>query len=93
MLVKAVKTSLQGYTWQRCQFHFMRNLLASASKKLHEEIRKHVRGVLEVPDQKTARAFATHVAEDYDGTAPKVVELLESAFDDVTAVLTLPEMY
>lgn len=92
-LVKAVKEAFQGCTWQRCQVHFMRNLFAATPKKLHEEIRKRVRGVLEAPDVKTARVLAAQVTEDYADAAPKAVELLESAFDDVTAVLVLPEMY
>lgn len=92
-LVKAVKAAFQGCTWQRCQVHFMRNLLAAAPKKLHEELRKRVRGVLDAPDLKTARLLAAQVTEDYADTAPKVVELLDNAFDDVTAVLVLPEMY
>lgn len=92
-LVKAVKAAFQGCTWQRCQVHFMRNLLAAAPKKLHEELRKRVRGVLEAPDLTTARVLANQVAKEYADTAEKAVELLENAFDDVTAVLVLPEIY
>lgn len=92
-LVKAVKQAFQGCTWQRCQVHFMRNLLAVTPKTLHEEFRKQVRGVLEAPDQRTARVLAAEVAEEYAEKASKAVALLENAFDDVTAVLVLPEMY
>lgn len=92
-LVKAVKTAFQGCTWQRCQVHFMRNLLGATPKKLHEELRKRVRGVLDASDLKTARILATQVIEEYRERAPKAIEILENGFDDVTAVLVLPEAY
>jgi putative transposase len=92
-LVKAVKAAFQGCTWQRCQVHFMRNLLGATPKKLHEELRKRVRGVLDASDQKTARMLATQVIEEYRERAPKAIEILENGFDDVTAVLVLPEAY
>lgn len=92
-LVKSVKTAFQGCTWQRCQVHFMRNLLSVTPKKLHEELRKRVRGILEAPDPKTARLLAIQVVEEYRDLAPKAIEILENGFDDVTAVLVLPETY
>lgn len=92
-LVKALKAAFQGCTWQRCQVHFMRNLLSATPKKLHEELRKRVRGVLDASDQKTARILAAQVVEEYREQAPKAVEILEMGFDDVTAVLVLPEAY
>lgn len=92
-LVKAVKGAFQGCTWQRCQVHFMRNLLGVTPKKLHEEVRKRVRGVLDAPDLKTARLLAVQVIDECREQAPKAMEILEKGFDDVTAVLVLPEAY
>lgn len=92
-LVKSIKAAFQGCTWQRCQVHFMRNLLGATPKKLQEELRKRVRGVLDAPDLKTARMLAVQVIEEYRERAPKAIEILENGFDDVTAVLVLPESY
>jgi putative transposase len=92
-LVKALKAAFQGCTWQRCQVHFMRNLLAVTPKKFQEEIRKSVRGVLDAPDLKTARVLAEQVIQEYSERAPKAIQILENGFDDITAVLALPETY
>jgi transposase-like protein len=38
-LVRAVKQQFQGVTWQRCQTHFMRNILVAAPKALRDELK------------------------------------------------------
>src|SRR5690606_11499707 len=35
-LVCAIRKQLQGATWQRCQTHFMRNILSAAPKPLQD---------------------------------------------------------
>ncbi|WP_369017257.1 transposase [Thermatribacter velox] len=37
-LVKAVEIHFQGVTWQRCQTHFVRNLLDACPKSLQREL-------------------------------------------------------
>lgn len=54
-LVRSIRKQLQGVTWQRCQTHFMRNILDASPKDLKEEIHAHVRAILEAPDPQTAR--------------------------------------
>jgi len=92
-LVKALKTQFQGCTWQRCQTHFMRNFLDATPKALHDELYGRMRAILDAPDLKTARLIYDQVVADYEDRAPKAISVLESSFDDVTAVLSLPEKY
>jgi transposase-like protein len=54
-LVRAVRGQFQGATWQRCQTHFMRNILDVTPKSLQGEIHSRVRALLDAPDTKTAR--------------------------------------
>ena len=54
-LIKALL--LSGCTWQRCQTHFMRNLLDATPKSLQAEMYQRVRAILEAPDLNTARLF------------------------------------
>lgn len=89
-LVKALQTEFQGCTWQRCQTHFMRNLLDATPKALQKEVYKRVRAILDAPDLKTARLLMNEFVEEYAEKAPKAVKVLEEGFDDVTAVLVLP---
>ena len=92
-LVKALKAQFQGCTWQRCQTHFMRNFLDATPKALHDELYGRVRAMLDAPDVKTARLLYDQIVADYMDKAPKAISVLENGFDDVTAVLSLPDKY
>ena len=92
-LVKALQSQFQGATWQRCQTHFMRNFLDATPKSLHDELYGKVRAILDAPDVLTARLLMDQVASDYSEKAPKAIQILENGFDDITAVLSLPERY
>ena len=92
-LVRAIRKQLQGVTWQRCQTHFMRNVLDAAPKVLKEEIHQHVRTILDAPDKRAARLLLDQTLDKYSEKAPKAMHILENGFDDVTAVLDLPDKY
>lgn len=90
-LVRAVKQQFQGVTWQRCQTHFMRNILDAAPKALRDEMKKYVRSIFEAADTSTARTLLKQTIARFQDTAAKAMGLLEEGFDDATAVLELPE--
>ncbi|WHX48234.1 IS256 family transposase [Paenibacillus woosongensis] len=92
-LVRSIRQQLQGVAWQRCQTHFMRNVLDASPKALKEEIHGHVRAILEAPDPDTARMLLNQTISAYGDKAPKAMRTLEAGFDDATAVLSLPEKY
>ena len=92
-LVKAVKGQFQGATWQRCQTHFMRNILDATPKSLQADIHGRVRALMDAPDPETARLLLDKVLADFVPKAPKAMAVLEAGFDDATAVLELPERY
>ena len=92
-LVKAIRTHYQGVTWQRCQTHFMRNILDKTPKALKEELYPKLRAILDAPDLQTARLLFSKTVETYQDKIPKAMETLENGFDDATAVLMLPEKY
>ncbi|MBG9567112.1 transposase, partial [Brevibacillus agri] len=75
------------------QTHFMRNILDATPKSLQDEIHSRIRPILEAPDAKTARMLLEKVLEEYETKAPKAMAVLEAGFEDVTAVLALPEKY
>jgi transposase-like protein len=92
-LVKAVRTHFQGVTWQRCQTHFMRNIMDATPKSVKDELYPHLRAILDAPDIGTARLLLNQTLEKFEKKAPKAMQVLESGFDDATAVLMLPEKY
>ena len=90
-LVRAVRQQFQGVTWQRCQTHFMRNILDAAPKVLRDEIKKHVRNIFDAVDMEAARTLLNQTLARFQETANKSMSVLETGFDDATAVLELPE--
>jgi transposase-like protein len=92
-LENAIQTQLQGATWQRCQTHFMKNIVDAMPKALQEEIHSRVRGIFEAANLETARFLLNQTLDEYGVKAPKAMDVLEQGFDDATAVLSLPEKY
>lgn len=92
-LVKAIRQHFQGVTWQRCQTHFIRNILDATPKALKDELYKQVRAILDAPDLKTARMLLDRTMEAFEDKAPRALSTLERGFDDATAVLALPDRY
>lgn len=92
-LVKAVRTQFQGVTWQRCQTHFMRNIMDVTPKSVKDELYPHLRAILDAPDIGTARLLLNQTLKAFEKKAPRAMQVLEMGFDDATAVLVLPEKY
>src|SRR5690606_17018751 len=92
-LVNAVKRHFQGVMWQRCQVHFMRNILDACPKRYHNALKAKLRLMFNAPDMKTARALFETIVDEYIEKAPRSVSCLEAGFDDAMAVMALPELY
>ena len=92
-LKKAIEIQLQGATWQRCQTHFMKNILDVTPKALQDEIHSKVRGIFEAADLSTARLLLNQTLDEYSVKASQAMMVLENGFDDATAVLELPKRY
>jgi len=92
-LVRALRRNFQGASWQRCQTHFIRNILNAAPKGLQGEIKAKVQAILQAPDIETARMLLKKTLDAYEKKAPRAMKISEEGFDDATAVLALPERY
>ena len=90
-LARAIRHYFQGVTWQRCQTHFMKNILDATLNNLKNEVHSHVRSILEVPNEKTARMLLRETISLYEDKASKAMGILEVGFYDAAAVLFLPE--
>jgi transposase-like protein len=90
-LVKAVMTHFQGASWQRCQTHFVRNVLEACPKSLQKKLHARLRHMFDAPDQQTARRILELVVQEFEALAPRAVERLEAGFEDAMAVMALPE--
>jgi putative transposase len=92
-LVEALERTFPGVIWQRCQAHFMRNILDATPEQLRAEMHEHLLRILRAATPEKARAAFREVQVLLEGRADKALEKLEAGFEDATAVLVLPAKY
>lgn len=92
-LVKAVKKQFQGAQWQRCQVHFMRNILGHTARHIRGQLGDRLKMIFTAPDVDTARKLAYDVIHDFDAKAGKAMEILEGGLDHALTILSFPKRY
>jgi transposase-like protein len=92
-LVNAAKKHFQGSSWQRCQTHFSRNILDATPKRLKSGLKTQLQILYSSPDMEKAITTKNEIIESFEEKAPKAIAILEKGFEDVCAILTLPERY
>ena len=77
--------------WQRCQYHFTKNILDKTPKKYQEGLRSELQAMFNSPDLKTAIKKRDAILEDYNDIAPAATECLDHGFNDSVTVMAIPE--
>jgi putative transposase len=90
-LRSAIDRYFQGCQWQRCQVHYLRNLLGMAPKKYSKVLADQFRDIFNAPDRKTAHARLKELVSFYAEKLPQVAESLEETAEEVLACLNFPE--
>jgi putative transposase len=68
-------------------------MLDNAPKALQPEIKEDLRKLYEAVDLESSKKVKDQIINKYEAKAPKAATLLDEAFDDITAVLTVPLKY
>lgn len=92
-LVQAVRKHFVGATWQRCQVHLMRNLIAHTPVRERTAVIEAAKAIFASSDLAEARRRRDEFVEHFEKRAPKAVRCLDEAFDDAMAVMALPVKY
>lgn len=92
-LVKALRRSFVGAIWQRCQVHFMRNILGYVGRRLRDEMAEDLKPIFRAETAKQARELAQAFIEKWEAKAPKATASLEEGLEDALAVMALPAKY
>ena len=93
-LVKALRRNFQGTCWQRCQVHFMRNVLGLTPKAQKDEMSLWLKRILHADSQAVARQNFEQLCEAMEGKrVEKALNTLEDGLEDAISVLRLPEKY
>jgi transposase-like protein len=86
----AVARHFQGATWQRCQFHFLRNVLPLATRAQRKVLHSDLRSIFDSPDTETAWRRINEVLSNWRDLKPEVAEKIEEEIEETTAVLDFP---
>ena len=92
-LVKALKKHFQGAAWQRCQVHFMRNVMGHAGRKYRKEIAAQLKTILYAHQKETARKLADDFVLEYEKTASRAVRCFQEGFEAATSIHGSPSEY
>lgn len=80
--VKAIQKSFTESVWQRCQVHFLRNVMDKLPKKSTQEIRNEIKELFRINDIDAARITKDKILEKYSDKYNKMCECLDQGFED-----------
>ena len=89
----AVARHFQGASWQRCQVHYVRNLLGMVGAAKRKELAEGLRGVFAAASRGNALLFAEELANGWRPSHPKVSEHLEEHIEECLSCLAFPESH
>ncbi len=89
-LEAAISRHFQGASWQRCQFHYSKNLLKLVGSKKRAELAEGLREVFACPTRQTALEVAGELADRWRGSHPQVAEHIEEHIEECLSCLAFP---
>ena len=92
-LKKAVQRHFQGVRWQRCQVHFLRNLLGHATASQRGPLALALGRLFRADTKEEARAIKNELLETFEKKAPKSMDCLEEGFEESLTILSFSRKY
>lgn len=89
-IMYAITKAFPRVPWQRCHYHFTKNIVDAAPKKYQEGLRSELYEMFTSENIKTARMRKEEIIKDYLEVAPKSIGCLDSGFEDAMTVMILP---
>ena len=88
---RAIARVYPNVAWQRCQVHFLRNILDEIPPKFRDGICTELRRMFTVKTVEEARKIKNEIVAEYESVAEKAMSVLENGFEDSMTVMCLPE--
>jgi transposase-like protein len=90
-LTKAIARYFQGVVWQRCQVHFIRNVLGMASKADRGRILSLLKEITGAQTLESARDRLHEAVDSLESSHPRIADHLDTYGEEMLAVYVLPE--
>jgi len=91
-LIKAVRESFVGCSWQRCKVHFMRNILAHISGRDKQVFANKLKQIWLQPDYDSAKKYADSLMDDHERNYPEAIKILEEGLEDSLQFFSFAEI-
>ena len=88
---RAIARVYPNAAWQRCQVHFLRNILDEIPPKFKDGICTELRRMFTAKTVEEARRIKNEIVAEYESVAEKAMSVLENGFEDSMTVMCLPE--
>ena len=89
-ILSAVAKVFPTVPWQRCQFHFIRNITDKAPKKYQAGLRTELQEMFNCKTIAEARKIRDQIMDDYRDVAESAVVCLDDGFESSMTVMLLP---
>ena len=89
-ILNAIGKVFPTVPWQRCQFHFIRNITDKAPKKYQAGLRTELQELFNCKTLTEARKVRDRIMEDYRDVAEPAVTCLDEGFESAMTVMLLP---
>ena len=89
-ILNAIAKVFPTVPWQRCQFHFIRNITDKAPKKYQAGLRTELQELFNCKTLAEARKVRDRIMEDYRDVAESAVTCLDEGFESAMTVMLLP---
>jgi len=90
-ILHAIAKTYPNAAWQRCQVHFMRNILDATPTRLKEGLKVELRRMFNAETIEAARVIRDEIIADYEPVASTATETIDNGFEDAMTVMVLPE--
>ena len=90
-ILDAINKEFPDVPWQRCQFHFSRNIADKAPKKYQAGLRSELTELWNSKTIEEARRKRDVIIQDYQDVAEAAVHCLDEGFESAMTVMVLPE--
>ncbi|NLJ18429.1 IS256 family transposase [Globicatella sulfidifaciens] len=80
--VNAIQKTFTDSVWQRCQVHFMRNVMTKLPKKNTQAVRTDIKNLFKINDIDAARIAKENIIKEYEASYPNMCTCLDDGFEE-----------
>ena len=89
-IIDAIQKQFPDVPWQRCQFHFSKNITQKTPAKYQKGLASELQEMFNCKTIEDARKRRDEIIADYKDVAEEAMACLDEGFEDAMTVMVLP---